>query len=232
MPRWRTLLCHLSGSITLRDIPFWLLCLYETRCCWLISRSSALSEIPGLLLQPSGALLALVLKSGRGSPNPYIWVFTPFKPFMSPGLQSGHNGTAFLFSAVSSAAVAVPCVHQFFVSALQSAHLQIRLWWYLQHTCFLLNFTDAVKKNMDGKYMGETCPAAEQPFTFMPSANFTLLPESHGDGSEGFHWCPWLFWVGRELCVKAKCTEFNTRGCCPRTKLFDLNSSLQWQSLQ
>lgn len=61
-------------------------------------------------------LRALVLKHGWGSPNPYVWVFTPFKPFMRPGFQSGHNGTAFLFSgtaaAVSSAAVAVPCVHQ------------------------------------------------------------------------------------------------------------------------
>lgn len=52
---------------------------------------------------------------------------------------------------------------------------------------------------MDGKYMEEMCPAAEQPFAFMPSANLSLLPESHRGGSEGFQWWPWFFWAGREL---------------------------------
>lgn len=60
------------------------------------------------------------------------------------------------------------------------------MWWYLQPALFLLNFTDTVKKTMDGKYMEEMCPAAEQPFAFMPSANLSLLPESHRGGSEGF----------------------------------------------
>lgn len=41
MPRGGILLCHLSGDITLRDIPLCLFCLYKTYCCWLVSGSSA-----------------------------------------------------------------------------------------------------------------------------------------------------------------------------------------------